>query len=483
VTDTVTGTWNYGASGPAGYDDLNRLVYASSSAGLCSGMNLSWAYDPFGNRESQSASGTTGCKIVQPSLSFTSNNNRIDNWHYDLAGNLLSDGTHTYTYDAENRIATVDGTTKYIYDADGQRVAKVQAVGGAVMASYVLGLGGEQVTEMNGAGQWVHSNVYGSGAMLATYDNLGTHFQLSDWLGTRRVQGKADGEAEGTYFSYPFGDGLLVTGADATEHHFTGKERDTESGLDYFGARYDASNLGRFMTPDWAAKPVTVPYAKFGDPQSLNLYSYVENGPVNRADADGHDTAVKYLATDDQGPTAVPIMTCDGCKAPTSTPSTQNTSYTATILGQKVPVSITGGTADDRAAIQGRLNGAIGDINQHAGDLSASDTKTIHNIKSITVDDSLSTGVNVKTGSYNMKPSYVMNEGSTTAWIASTIAHDAYHVTQYQQGEVYNKQTAPRLEREANQFQMRVGATFGLTQSQLDWINTDHHTYYHPGHD
>lgn len=42
------------------------------------------------------------------------------------------------------------------------------------------------------------------------------------------------------------------------------------------------------MSPDWAAKPVTVPYAKFGDPQSLNLYSYTENGPVNRIDSDGH---------------------------------------------------------------------------------------------------------------------------------------------------------------------------------------------------
>jgi hypothetical protein len=42
------------------------------------------------------------------------------------------------------------------------------------------------------------------------------------------------------------------------------------------------------MSPDWAAKPVTVPYATFGDPQTLNLYSYVENGPLNRVDADGH---------------------------------------------------------------------------------------------------------------------------------------------------------------------------------------------------
>ena len=44
-----------------------------------------------------------------------------------------------------------------------------------------------------------------------------------------------------------------------------------------FGARYYGSRLGRFMTPDWAAKPVTVPYAHFGNPQSLNLYSYVQN--------------------------------------------------------------------------------------------------------------------------------------------------------------------------------------------------------------
>ena len=73
-------------------------------------------------------------------------------------------------------------------------------------------------------------------------------------------------------------------------YKFTGKERDAESGLDNFGARYDSSSLGRFMTPDWAAKPTTVPYASFGDPQTLNLYTYVENAPLNRIDADGHCT-------------------------------------------------------------------------------------------------------------------------------------------------------------------------------------------------
>ena len=41
------------------------------------------------------------------------------------------------------------------------------------------------------------------------------------------------------------------------------------------------------MTPDWALKPITVPYANFGDPQTLNLYTYVQNSPLNRIDADG----------------------------------------------------------------------------------------------------------------------------------------------------------------------------------------------------
>ena len=69
----------------------------------------------------------------------------------------------------------------------------------------------------------------------------------------------------------------------------TGKERDSESGNDYFGARYYASSMGRFLSPDWAAKAEPVPYAKLDDPQSLNLYAYVGNNPLRRVDKDGHN--------------------------------------------------------------------------------------------------------------------------------------------------------------------------------------------------
>jgi RHS repeat-associated protein len=102
-------------------------------------------------------------------------------------------------------------------------------------------------------------------------DHLGTHSLVTDANGTMPPQEESD--------FYPFGGEIPVSGSDTNHYKFTGKERDAESGLDNFGARYNASNLGRFMTPDWAAKPTSVPYAKFGDPQTLNLYSYVENEP------------------------------------------------------------------------------------------------------------------------------------------------------------------------------------------------------------
>jgi RHS repeat-associated protein len=90
---------------------------------------------------------------------------------------------------------------------------------------------------------------------------------------------------------YPWGGVIPGVGKTTSNNtvKFTGQYRDTENGLDYFGARYYANVMGRFMSPDWASKPVTVPYAEFGDPQSLNLYSYVRNSPIVRVDAEGHD--------------------------------------------------------------------------------------------------------------------------------------------------------------------------------------------------
>jgi RHS repeat-associated protein len=75
---------------------------------------------------------------------------------------------------------------------------------------------------------------------------------------------------------------------DAVRSRSTGKEHDSESGNDYFGARYYASAMGRFLSPDWALVPTPIPFATLDNPQSLNLYSYVANNPLRDRDADGH---------------------------------------------------------------------------------------------------------------------------------------------------------------------------------------------------
>ena len=87
----------------------------------------------------------------------------------------------------------------------------------------------------------------------------------------------------------------LLSAASAHPSISTGKERDAESGNDYFGARYYASSMGRFMSPDWSATVEPVPYSKLDDPQSLNLYSYVLNNPLSNVDADGHACGGLYL--------------------------------------------------------------------------------------------------------------------------------------------------------------------------------------------
>ena len=67
----------------------------------------------------------------------------------------------------------------------------------------------------------------------------------------------------------------------------TGKERDQESGNDYFGARYYASSVGRWMSPD----PTGLALATAENPQSLNLYAYVNNNPLSMIDPDGLQVA------------------------------------------------------------------------------------------------------------------------------------------------------------------------------------------------
>jgi RHS repeat-associated protein len=318
VSDSVMGTWSYS------YDNLNRLTGSNEIAnGPYANPYNCWSYDSFGNRTDQANSSasfsvengttcTTSSSTPIQTLASYGSNNQISSLKlanataaitptYDGAGNMTFDGTNTYLYDAESRVCAVHGPfgmTGYQYDADGNRIGKgsitsmscdLTTNGYQAQSDYVLDLGGGQMSEMavdaNGGEVWQHTNVTAGGSLIATYDTTGLHFYLNDALGTRRAQTDGYGVLEQTCQSLPFGDGLncSLSNVAPTEHHFTGKERDTESGLDYFKYRMYASNMGRWMSPD----PSGLTHADLGNPQSLNLYSYVGNSPLTRADLDG----------------------------------------------------------------------------------------------------------------------------------------------------------------------------------------------------
>jgi RHS repeat-associated protein len=113
-------------------------------------------------------------------------------------------------------------------------------------------------------------------------------YYFSDHLKTASVITDSAGviKAESDY--YPWGGELQFVNNDSNDYKFTGKKRDIETGLDYFGARYYSNGLGRWVSADWSAAPIPVPYANFGDPQSLNLYGFVGGNPASKADPDGH---------------------------------------------------------------------------------------------------------------------------------------------------------------------------------------------------
>lgn len=118
-----------------------------------------------------------------------------------------------------------------------------------------------------------------------------TTYYHGDQIGSARLLTAGGGWAvwSGTYT--PFGQEINPAQINPpNSYKFTGKERDEEEGsyLDYFGARYYSSAMGRFMSPDWSERPQPVPYVDLENPQTLNLYGYAGNNPVSHRDLDGH---------------------------------------------------------------------------------------------------------------------------------------------------------------------------------------------------
>ncbi len=273
-------------------DGFNRLTSATeTSAGGLQTWQQKYQYDNYGNRAVVSgyvpySAQTPGAlsQFVESINGAAVNRNRWTGAGYDGAGNLTTLPQRTYTYDAENRLvaSTQPGTTAaigYAYDGNGQRVQKTV---GTAVTTYVYDASGQLAAE------------YGPPT------DTGTIYLSADHLGSTRLVQTSSGTVQARYDYWPFGEDIPsgmggrdatypsgvypATGADVESLKFTGKERDAETGLDYFGARYFSAAQGRWTSPD---APLADQWEK--DPQSWNLYSYVRNNPLRFTDLTGRE--------------------------------------------------------------------------------------------------------------------------------------------------------------------------------------------------
>jgi RHS repeat-associated protein len=271
------------------YDQLNRIVSAvnDSTASNTSNWGNIYALDVWGDLYQKNPCDGTICpvKLYSDSLtvSVSNNKNQFDGYSYDSSGNLLNDQLgHAFTYDAENR-PYAGGGANYYYDGEGERVAKSNGT------LYLFGTGSAPVMETDLSGNLIAEYIFANGSRMATRKSSGSvYYYFADQVGSAQVVTGALGGVQQKIEYHPYGEETIITNSVTNNYRFTGKEHDSETNDDYFGARYYGSSFGRFLTPDWAATPVPNPYAVMGNPQTLNLYSYVENNPITGTDPDGH---------------------------------------------------------------------------------------------------------------------------------------------------------------------------------------------------
>ena len=288
------------------YDPLNRLISAQNAGTNCAATTANGKTEYWGNSYSYDAWGNllgkTVTKCGAENLSVTAD---AHNWlhispndyQYDVAGNMTFDTTENVnlSYDQENRITGAAGHG-YIYDGDGNRVEKVTPPTNPTSGMLYWYMKPGIVAESDLAGTLKSEYVFFDGSRVARKDFPGNTvtYYFSDNLKTASVIADAGGmiKAESDY--YPWGGEIQFVNNDSNDYKFTGKKRDAETGLDYFGARYYSNELGRWISADWSATPVPVPYADFADPQTLSLYSYVRALPTTKADIDGHGWWEKF---------------------------------------------------------------------------------------------------------------------------------------------------------------------------------------------
>ena len=350
-------------------------VYEYDKVGFMTSLNHTAANNSYQYTRSFASSGANHL------ASMTSGSNTFA-FSYDESGNLTSgNGNHYYEWDYRNQLqrfyvaASSSGTKSvdayYLYDSAGNRTKK-----------FILNQTGTEadITVYYGAMEVRYKKVVVNSDISSTYTDLsatikieeggqcvatfqtGSHpdefnvdyFTYSDHLGSSTLLIRSNGEIISREFYTPFGETAYRT-SPKSRYRYCGKEKDGESGLYYYGARYYAAWLCRFVSVD----PLAEKYAQ------LSSYNYASNTPVTWKDIDGMQTPNQVESQKAEPPKRAPIFSLKGDQ-----------------IGWVTGVD-TVYLADDKAAK------SIGDIEnqtidgEKAGNLKLTEIDTLENLRAI----------------------------------------------------------------------------------------------------
>lgn len=260
-----------------GYDTVDRLTSSTYSNPIQ--PNENYSYDGVGNRTASQLSASYG---YQPFNRLTST--ATATYSYDANGNLSSKtdsgGTTQYTWDFENRLKQValpngSTTVTYKYDPLGRRTQRLPSSGASTNFVHDgqdvlkdLNSDGSTVDYLNGLGidnklRLTDSRLITTGPLYFLQDHLGSTTALTNSLGIAVTQIAYDS----------FGNS---SGNSLTRYDYTGRERDADTGLLFYRARWYDPQIGRFISED----PI-------GLNGGLNPFVYVENSPLLHTDSRG----------------------------------------------------------------------------------------------------------------------------------------------------------------------------------------------------
>jgi RHS repeat-associated protein len=268
------------------YDADKRLLSEQSTSPTVGVFTHASSYDGAGNRLDSGTSFGPDNRLLQDAGGA---------YTYDKAGNRTARGTQTYGYDTYNHLTSYanpsTGTTAaYQYDWVGRRLSKavngttrefiydqVNAIaeydGGVPVAHYAYGPNLDEVLIVNRGGANYFYHLDGLGSVIAITDSNGNVVQ--------RYAYDAWGNLKQNSGSFAFsGTGLV------NNFTYTGREYDSESGLYHYRSRAYDPAIGRFLQKD-------ATQGKHLDPQTLDVYAYVSNNPVNSTDPSGGEALVE----------------------------------------------------------------------------------------------------------------------------------------------------------------------------------------------